>query len=141
MADSRFVVGLAEVTLAACRVQQQDVATALTYSESAIRRWHRTGSWTPLWVTLRTVIALLMRVGASEDAVVVYGAADSPRTGLPPFGADAAMMHDAAAQLRRHLGDEEFLRRVGIGRAMTADDAIRFALDALARASQDCSTL
>jgi predicted ATPase/DNA-binding SARP family transcriptional activator len=136
IADSRFVAGLAEVTLAASRAQQQDAASALTYCESAIRRWQRVGAWTPLWVTLRTVITLLMRVDASEDAVVLYGAAESPRSGLPPFGADAAKMREAAERLRGQLGDEEFLRRVEVGRAMTDDDSIRLTLDALARASR-----
>jgi predicted ATPase len=141
IADSRFVVGLAEVALAASRVRQQDLATALTYCESAIRRWLGAGAWTPQWVTLRTAIALLLRVGASEDAVVLYGAAESPRTGLPPFGADAAMMREAAERLRCDFGDDEFLRRVDAGRAMTPDDAIRFALDALARASRHLSAV
>jgi tetratricopeptide (TPR) repeat protein len=135
-ADSRFVVGLAEVALAAARAQQQDAASALTYCDSAIRRWQRAGAWTPIWVTLRTVIALLMRVHAPEDAAILYGAAEAPRTGSPPFGADAARMREAAQRLRDQLGDEEFLRRVEVGRAMTDDDSIRLTLDALARASR-----
>jgi predicted ATPase/DNA-binding SARP family transcriptional activator len=138
-ADSRFVAGLAEVALAASRARQEDVATALTYCESAIHRWYRAGAWTPLWVTLRTVVALLMRVGAGEDAAVLYGAAASPRTGLPPFGTDAAMMRDAAERLRDEFGEEEFFRRVEAGRAMAEGDSMRFALDALARAAQRVS--
>src|ERR1700730_13864955 len=115
VADSRFVVGLAEVALAASRTKQRDVATALMYCESAIRRWHRAGAWTPLWVTLRTAIAVLMRVGASDDAVVLYGAAESPRTGLPSFGTDAAMMREIGERLRLEFGDEGFVRRVDAG--------------------------
>jgi predicted ATPase/DNA-binding SARP family transcriptional activator len=135
-ADSRFVAGLAEVALAASRTRQADVAAALAYCESAIHRWYRAGAWTPLWVTLRTVVALLMRVGAYEDAAVLYGAAEAPRTGLPPFGSDATMMRDAAERLRGELGEEEFFRRVEAGQAMTEGASIRFALDALARAAQ-----
>ena len=58
-ADSRFVVGLAEVALAAVKIRQQDVAAALAYCEEAINEWHRAGAWTPLWVSLRTVLDLL----------------------------------------------------------------------------------
>ena len=141
IADSRFILGLAEVTLAASRARQQDIATALTYCESAIHRWHRAGAWTPLWVTLRTVIALLISVGASQDATVLYGAAESPRTGLPPFGADAAMMRQTAARLRAELGDDEFLARVEAGRAMTEDDVTQLAVDALTRAARHLSTV
>jgi DNA-binding SARP family transcriptional activator len=83
---------------------------------------------------VKRVIPLLIRVGASEDAVVRYGAAESPRTGLPPFGADAATMREAAERLRGEFGREEFQRQVEAGRAMTEDDVIRLALDALTRA-------
>jgi hypothetical protein len=134
-ADSLFVVGFAEVALAASRARQQDVTTALAYCESAVRRWHQAGTWTPLWVTLRTVIAVLVRVGASAEAAMLSGAAESPRTGLPPFGADATAMREAAARLRGDLGEEEFLRRIDMGRAMTDEEAIRLALDAIAAAA------
>jgi hypothetical protein len=87
------------------------------------------------------VVALLMRVGASEDAAVLYGAAETPRTGLPPFGTDAAMMRDAAERLREELGEEEFFRQVEAGRAMTEGASMRFALDALARAAQRLSAV
>ena len=64
IADSRFVAGVAEVALAASRSRQQDIAAAITHCQSAIVRWQRAGAWTPLWVTIRTVIALLVRTGA-----------------------------------------------------------------------------
>ena len=79
---------------------------------------------------------LLMRVGVPEDAAVLYGAAGSPRSGLPPFGTDAALMRDAAERLRGEPGDEEFFRRVEAGRAMTGRDSVRVALDALASAAR-----
>lgn len=138
--DSRFVIGLAEVALAALRTARQDVSTALTYCESAIQRWHRAGAWTPLWVTLRTAIALLMRVGVSDDAIVLYGAAESPRSGVPPYGHDAAMMREIGERLRREFGEHGFIQQVETGRAMADDEVIRLALDALARASQRVPT-
>ena len=136
-ANSKFVVGLAEVALAASRTRQQDVPTALMYSESAVRRWHTAGAWAPLWTTLRTVIALLLRVGAPDDAAVLYGVAASPSaTRVAPYGADALMLRKAAEELRDQLGDEEYSRLLDAGRAMAPDDAVQFSLDALARASQ-----
>jgi hypothetical protein len=77
-----------------------------------------------------------MRVEAAEDAAVVFGAAEAPRTGSPLFGADADRMRDAAEQLQGQLGDEEFIRRLAVGRTMTDDDTIRFTLDAPTRASR-----
>ena len=135
-ADSRFIVGLAAVALAASRVRQHDARAALPFCESAIRHWHAGGAWTPLWITLRTAIALLMRMGAFDDAVVLYGTTEAPGAGPRPYGADASMIRDAAERLRCHFGDEEFHRRSEAGRAMAPDEAVRFALDALSRASE-----
>jgi predicted ATPase/DNA-binding SARP family transcriptional activator len=134
--DSKFVVGLAEVALAASRMRQRDVPTALTYCESAVRRWHTAGAWAPLWTTLRTVIALLIRVGATDDAAVLYGVAASPSgTRVAPYGADALMLRKAADELRDQLGDDEYSRLLDAGRTMAPDEAVQFSLDALARVS------
>ena len=131
------MVGLAEVALAASRTRQQDVPTALVYCESAVRRWHAAGAWAPLWITLRTVIVLLMRVGATDDAAVVYGASEAPSdTRVAPYGADARMLRKAAEELQDQLGDEEYARLLDAGRAMASEDAVQFALEALARVSQ-----
>jgi hypothetical protein len=46
------------------------------------------------------------------------------------------MMREAAERLRSEFGDEEFCRRLEAGRAMTEEEAIRVALEALARASR-----
>ena len=135
--DSKFVVGLAEVALAASRTRQQDVPTALVYCESAVRRWHTAGAWAPLWTTLRTVIVLLMRVGATADAAVLYGASEAPSdTRIAPYGADARMLRKAAEELQDQLGDEEYARLLDAGRAMAPDDAVQFSLQALERMSQ-----
>lgn len=135
--DSKFVVGLAEVSLAASRARQQDLRPALAYCESAVRRWHTAGAWAPLWITLRTVIALLMRVSALDDAAVLYAAAASPSsTRVAAYGADAFMLRKAVEELRARLGDEEFSRLHDAGCAMAPDEVVQFSLHALARASQ-----
>ncbi len=136
-ADSRFVVGLAEVALAASKVRQHDVAAAIAYCEAAITEWNRAGAWTPLWVTLRTVIELLARVEAYQDATVLYGAAGSTQAGVPPYGTDAALMREVGERLLSKLGDDAFGRYALEGRAMTEDAVIALALDALRRAARE----
>jgi hypothetical protein len=89
---------------------------------------------------LRTAIAVLMRVGASEDVIVLYGVAESPRSGPPPFGTDAAM-REIGQRLWREFGDDNSFQHVDTGRAMANDDVIRLALDALASASPRVTTL
>ena len=139
VADSRFVAGLAEVALAASRSRQHDIAAALTHCRSAIARWHRAGAWTPLWVTIRTLIALLVRAAALEDATVLLAAAQSARTGAPSFGVDAATMQNSAEQLRSALGDDTFERYLASGRSMSEEEAQQFAVEALERASPTLS--
>jgi len=141
VADTSFVAGLAEVTLVASLAGQQDIPTALAHCESAIKAWQRAGAWTPLWVTLRTVIALLLRAGATDDLAVLYGAVVSPRAGSAPFGVDAALMSDVAEQLRRELGEDELRHQAEVGRSMAEERVIQLALDALERAARQLSTV
>ncbi|HEV7536065.1 MAG TPA: BTAD domain-containing putative transcriptional regulator, partial [Acidimicrobiia bacterium] len=86
--DSTFVVGLARVALATLKARQDDAAGALRSYEAVIVEWQRAGAWTSQWVTLRTLVDLLVRVGADRDAAILYGAVDTARTGARPFGAD-----------------------------------------------------
>lgn len=71
VADSRLVAGLAEVSMAALHARGGDPATALRYYQRVIPQWGHAGAWTPQWITLRTLIDLLARVGASRDAATV----------------------------------------------------------------------
>jgi hypothetical protein len=135
VADSRFVAGLAEVALAALHSRNKGVAAALRHCRSALDRWHRAGAWTPLWVTMRTAVAVLQRAGSLGDATTLLAAAQSARTGAPAFGTDAATMRDSAVELRSALGDDEYHRSFERGRSMTEDEALDFAVQALDRAA------
>jgi hypothetical protein len=135
IADSRFVAGVAEVSLAALLSRREDFAAALAHCQSAIARWQRAGAWTPLWVTIRTAVALLVRAGALDDAAVLLAAAQTARTGSPAFGVDAAAMRRTAEQLRDALGSERIERATGAGRSMSDEEAPRFAIEALGRAA------
>ena len=139
--ESRFVVGWAEVTLATLRARQGDAGAALRYYESVIGEWQRVGAWTPQWVTLRSLLDLLVRLGAFRDAGILYGAAEAAQTGARPFGTDEAMLREAAAHLRAELGEDTFRRVAGQGAELTEDEIIGVALDAVRRAAQRvCST-
>ena len=133
-ADTRFVAGLAEVSLAALHGRRDDVDTALTHCRSALDRWHRSGAWTPLWVTMRTVVAVLQRAASLEDAATLLAATQSARSGAAPFGADVVTMREAADHLRNALGANMFDRYAERGRAMTEEETLRFAVHALERA-------
>jgi predicted ATPase/DNA-binding SARP family transcriptional activator len=133
-AGSRFVDGLSRVALATLDARHGDTTVALGHYEQAIREWQQAGAWTPLWVTIRTLVELLTEAGAHHDAAVLYGAVTSASSGAPPFGADADRLRQSAALLQQHLTDAEFGLRVGRGEQLDGSQVIRFALEAIARA-------
>ncbi len=67
-AGSRLVAALAEVSLAALHARNGDADTALGHYRRGIPEWRQADALTPQWVTMRTLIDLLTRVGASRDA-------------------------------------------------------------------------
>jgi predicted ATPase/DNA-binding SARP family transcriptional activator len=132
-AGNRLVAGLAEVSLAALYARHGDPAAALRYYQRVIPQWRQAGAWTPLWVTIRTLIDLLARVGACRDAAVLYGAASSATTGAPPYGADADRLRRSAARLRDQLTAAEFRACTEEGGRLDGHQVIDLALDAIAR--------
>jgi tetratricopeptide (TPR) repeat protein len=134
-AGSRFVDGLSRVALATLDARHGDTAVALGHYEQAIREWQQAGAWTPLWVTIRTLVELLTRAGAHHDAAILYGAVTSSGTGAPPFGADADRLRQSMTLLHQHLTDTEFGLCVGRGEQMDGSQVIHFALEAITRAA------
>jgi hypothetical protein len=134
-AGSRFVGGLSRVSLATLDARHGDTAVALAHYERAIREWQQAGAWTPLWVTLRTLVELLARADARADAPTLYGAVTAASRGAAPFGADADRLRQSAALLRQHLTGTEFRVHAGKGEQMDGGQVIEFALQAIARAA------
>jgi predicted ATPase/DNA-binding SARP family transcriptional activator len=132
---SRMVGGFAEVSLAGLHARHGDAATALGYFRQVIPQWRQAGAWAPQWVTIRTLIDLLTRVGASRDAATLYGAAASATTGGRAYGADADRLDEIAARLQDTLTAAEFRARAEEGERLDGLQVIDFALDAIARAT------
>ena len=134
-AGSRLIAGLADVSLAALHARHGDPATAFTYYQRVIPQWRQTGAWTPQWITIRTLIDLLTRVGACRDAATLYGAVTSATTGAPPYGADADRLRLSAARLRDDLTAAGFRTCTEEGERLDSHQVIDLALDAIARAA------
>lgn len=109
-------------------------SAALDHYERAIRAWQQVGAWSPLWVTLRTFIGTLADLGLSRDAAILHGAARRPRSGPAPYGADSVMMQATADALLERLGQHDFEAHVAEGAALTDDDVVKLALQAVLRA-------
>jgi len=133
-AGSRFVDGISRVSLATLHARHGDPAVALRHYEQVILQWQQAGAWTPLWVTIRTLVDLLARVGASRDAATLYGAVASASSGAPPYGADADRLRHSVALLRDQLGNE-FSAYVDHGEQLDGTQVIGFALEAIGRAA------
>jgi hypothetical protein len=65
----------------------------------------------------------------------LYGAAASASSGAPPYGADADLMCQTAAQLRDRLTESEFRSCIAKGEELDGAQVIDRALDAIARAA------
>ncbi|MDX6389967.1 MAG: hypothetical protein QOJ73_1030 [Streptosporangiaceae bacterium] len=133
-AGSRLVDGLSRVSLATLHARHGEPATALRYYERVILEWQQAGAWTPLWVTIRTLIDLLARVGACHDAATLYGAVASASSGAPPYGADADRLRQSAALLRDRLTGTEFRSCIDKGEQLDGTQVIALALEAIGRA-------
>ena len=134
-AGSRLVDGLSRVSLATLHARHGDPATALRQYERVILEWQQAGAWTPLWVTIRTLVDLLARVGACHDAAILYGAVTSASSGAPPFGSDADLLHRSAGLLRDHVTATEFRSCIGQGEQLEGTQVIALALEAIGRAA------
>jgi predicted ATPase/DNA-binding SARP family transcriptional activator len=134
-AGSRFVAGISGVSLATLHARHGDPTTALRHYERVILEWQQAGAWTPLWVTLRTLVDLLARVGACHDAATLYGAVASASSGAPPYGTDADRLRRSAALLRDNLTGTEFRSCLDTGEQLNGTQVIGLALEAIGRAA------
>ncbi len=129
--DSRFVEGLASVTLATLEARANDTPQALDHYAAAIQQWGRHNAWAPQWVTLRHLVDLLSRHGAATEAAVLYGAVTSNRTGASPFGTDAALLEAARSRIEAQIGVAGLNREAQYGSTLSGDDIVATALQAI----------
>ncbi len=73
-AGSRFIGGVAAVTLASSHAAGGDRVGAARIYHDLIGRWLRTGTWTQQWTTLRNAAELLVGV-ADETVIQIWAAA------------------------------------------------------------------
>jgi len=131
--DSRFLTGLVRVALASLQASRDPIA-ALDHHAQVIEQWRDSGAWTPLWVTIRTVIGLLTQLGAADEAAVLHGANRAAAHGAPAFGQDALKLQTAQTRLQAQLGFDTFLSRQNEGASLSEEDTIAYALVAIRNA-------
>lgn len=130
--DAWFVEGVARVTAASLWARHGEAVSALPAFAELIRHWHRSGSWTPQWTTLRNLAELLVRLEVDEPAVVIAVAAEVEQTAAPVFGTGSHRLGEALATARRRLGDEAFEASRERGRRVPAPEVVELALATIA---------
>lgn len=131
--DDRFLTGVALVTAASLQARHGDAARAVELFTETVERWHTAGNWTQQWVAARSIVGLLLRLGADEDAAVLHAVLYSRTTASAPYGADARRLAAAAVQLGNRLGPQRLRRARLRGEAMDDDAAIAWLRDVLVR--------
>jgi predicted ATPase/DNA-binding SARP family transcriptional activator len=131
--DDRFLVGVTLVTAASLHARHGDPRRAVELFRETVDRWRRARNWTQQWVAVRSIVGLLVRLGANEHAAVLHGIVLSRSTASPPFGADAERLAAASAELSSRLGEVRFEAARARGVAMPDDQAIAWTGDVLDR--------
>lgn len=136
---SRFIAGLARAALASVYAAGDPLAALDSYAE-AIEQWRDSAAWPSYWVTLRTLIALLVQLDLPEQAAVLYGANQAAAHGAPAYGRDAALLQTAAAQLQGALGVEALTSCQEQGASLNEDESAAYALAAIDTARHRLAT-
>jgi tetratricopeptide (TPR) repeat protein len=93
--------GIALMEAAATRSVHGDPAAAARLFDEVLDHWDRVGDWTELWITLRYVTRLLLRLGADDDVVFMHWA-------LVKAGKGSPLHADQLSALKESLGADRF---------------------------------
>ena len=137
--DNDVTAGLARVTLATMKGRDADTSTALAEYLAVIRTWQRAEAWTSQWVTLRNLVALLVRCGSDRDAAVLHAATVQTRTGAPAYGRDQALLDAVQRHLDEVLTAAERDELYARGRALCDEEVVDVAIAAIQRARSEPS--
>jgi predicted ATPase/DNA-binding SARP family transcriptional activator len=130
--DNPLTEASALVRAVALRGRIGDTTTALTATRDALERLRNSGSRALVWVVLRGLVPLLVRVGVDADAMTLYGVVTA---NLPPTGrGEAEHVQRAVAAAEDRLGPGAAGAARTLGSAMRGDEAIAAALNAIDRA-------
>jgi predicted ATPase/class 3 adenylate cyclase/DNA-binding SARP family transcriptional activator len=125
---NRFLAGIAGLSALSCAARLGDTDDTMAGYADLIDYWHRTGAWTQLWTTIRTLVETLTGLGHDAAAAVLHGALTATTTASPILGGDADRMARATARLRERLGDDRFSQLQGDGAALGDERAVAYAL-------------
>jgi predicted ATPase/DNA-binding SARP family transcriptional activator len=131
LTNATFVTQLAVASMASIDARMGDPLAAAAEYRQLIAQWRGAGVWSTQWTLLRSIAALLARIGRQRDAAVLEGAVRATRAGHQLFGADEAALDELGAQLRADLGDGAYEAARSEGATLDGDAVVEHVLHAL----------
>ncbi|WP_336921603.1 AfsR/SARP family transcriptional regulator [Aquipuribacter sp. SD81] len=107
-----FTTGVAGLTWVGLRVRAGDAVAAGPVLRDLLLRWRRAAAWVQQWITLRTAVELLERLGEHVAAARVLGAVEASGT-VGVTGPDAERLHLLGLRLAAALPDAAAHRDAG----------------------------
>ncbi|HEX6238460.1 MAG TPA: BTAD domain-containing putative transcriptional regulator [Acidimicrobiales bacterium] len=129
--NASFITGLAGASKASIDARVGDPEVAAGEFRRVIAHWRRAGMWSTQWTMLRSIAALVARLGRHRDAAVLVGALHATAAGHRIFGADEVALHELGRRLRDALGDDAYEAALADGAVLDGDAAVEHALRAL----------
>jgi hypothetical protein len=129
--DSRFLRGIAMVSIASLQARLGHDELALASFVDVVEHWHRAGNWVQQWTTMRNVADLLVRLHCNVAAVELLTALTVGGRGGPLIGADAERIAAARATVAARITPDEWEQAVDRGAARSDDAAVAAVLDVL----------
>ncbi|MXP21240.1 AAA family ATPase [Gordonia sp. HNM0687] len=129
----RYLMGVALVSRASIEARSGTPEVAARLFTDVLNHWRDAGNWTHQWVSLRTVVDVLLQLDRLEPAAELLGAmyrADEI-TGAGAYGTDAQRLDAAHRQLRERLGEETVDELMVRGAELPRADVVAAALAAL----------
>ncbi|MEE3852571.1 BTAD domain-containing putative transcriptional regulator [Gordonia sp. LSe1-13] len=129
----RYLLGVALVSRASIEARSGQPEIAARLFSDVLCHWRDAGNWTHQWVSLRTVVDVLIRLDRGDAAAELLGAIrrSDEITGAGAYGTDAQRLDAALRGLRADLGDEVLETLMKRGAARSASDVVASALAAL----------
>jgi predicted ATPase/DNA-binding SARP family transcriptional activator len=131
LSGARFITGVAGLTHVSLLARRGDPAAPARILE-LIEHWREAGVWTQQWITMRTVVDVLVQGDDAEGAAVLLGALTTSEWGAEIFGADAERLAKARAAVETALGGR-VADLISNGEMLTDVEAVHHAVERLER--------
>ncbi len=129
----RYLLGVAMASRASIEARSGATDAAARSYVEVLEHFRQAGNWTNQWVTLRSVIDVLVDLGRCEQAALILGATRRAHeaAGSDPFGNDVERLGSVENRIRAALGEAVTDDLVATGAATAPSDVVDIAVTSL----------